>query len=246
MSCRRRTWTRSAVGVLATGAAVAAGGYAALAAVAWYRYGHARRPDVSEHDEWLDTFMPVYDVVERHHIHVGAPPAATLAAASEQDLFHLPVVRIIFRAREWFLGATPGNESQPRGLLAATRSLGWGTLADVPGREIVMGAVTKPWEPNVTFRALPPEEFASFSESGFVKIAWTLRADPLDDGTSVFRTETRVVATDAEARARFRRYWAFASPGIAAIRWLSLRPLKCEAERRLRHASHMQAPPSGG
>jgi hypothetical protein len=44
-------------------------------------------------------------------------------------------------------------------------------LADVPEREVVVGAVTKPWEANVTFRALPPDQFAGFAEPGFVKIA---------------------------------------------------------------------------
>jgi hypothetical protein len=65
-----------------------------------------------------------------------------------------------------------------------------------------------PWEANPVFRALPPSEFAAFNVPGFVKIAWTLRADPTGDHESVFRTETRAVATDASARARFRRYWA--------------------------------------
>jgi hypothetical protein len=35
---------------------------------------------------------------------------------------------------------------------------------------------------------------------------------------SIFRTETRAVATDAVARAKFRRYWSFLSPGISLIR----------------------------
>ena len=190
-----------------------------------------------ERDELLDTFMPVFDVVERHHIRVAAPAAVTFEAAGQQDLFGLPLVRVIVRAREIALGARADDRVQPRGLLAAVRSLGWGVLAEAPGREIVMGAVTKPWEANVTFHALPPPEFASFCEPGFVKIAWTLRADPAGDAASVFRTETRAVATDATARARFRRYWVFASPGIALIRWLSLRPLKREAERRYRGAT---------
>jgi hypothetical protein len=89
----------------------------------------------------------------------------------------------------------------------------------------------------VTFRALSSEEFAAFREPGFVKIVWTLRADPVDAGTSIFRTETRAMATDAAARARFRRYWAFVSPGIALIRRLSLDPLRREAERRARRPS---------
>jgi hypothetical protein len=40
--------------------------------------------------------MPVYDVVERHHIHVAAPAAITFAAAGEQDLMAGPLVRAIF------------------------------------------------------------------------------------------------------------------------------------------------------
>jgi hypothetical protein len=50
----------------------------------------------------------------------------------------------------------------------------------------------------------------------------------------MFLTETRAVATDPDARRKFRSYWAFASPGIAAIRWLSLLPLRKDAERRAR------------
>jgi hypothetical protein len=178
--------------------------------------------------------MPRYDVIERHQINVDAPAALTFAAAREQQLFDLPLVRVIFKTREVVLGAEPPDRLQPRALLAAVRELGWGVLAEQPDREIVMGAVTRPWEANVTFRAIPPADFASFSEPGFVKIAWTLRADPVTAETSVFRTETRAVATDANARARFRRYWAFASPGIWLIRRLSLGPLKRAAERTSR------------
>jgi hypothetical protein len=219
---------------LAAGAGLAAGVYGAYAAVTWCRYGHVRQPGDHERDDLLDRFMPRYEVVERHHVSVAAPAAVTLRAARDQALFRLPVVRAIVRARELALGATPDARVQPQGLLDATLALGWGLLAEVPDREIVVGAVTKPWEPNVSFRALAPDQFAAFAEPGFVKIVWTLRADPIDDRTSVFRTETRAAATDPVARARFRRYWSWASPGIALIRRLSLLPLRREAERQCR------------
>ena len=229
---RSRSWIRSTVGVLAAGAGVAAAGYAAYASVTWYRYGHVPRTEADERDELLDRFMPDYEVVERHSIRVAAPAALTLAAAREQDLLRLPLVRAIFKAREMAMGAAPDDRARPQELLAEMLSLGWGVLAEAPGREIVVGAVTKPWEPNVTFHSLPPEEFAAFCQPGFVKIAWTLRADPIAPNSSTFRTETRALATDPIGRILFRRYWAFASPGIALIRWLSLRPLRREAERR--------------
>jgi len=176
--------------------------------------------------------MPSYEVAERHHIRVAAPADVTFAAACEQDLMAPPVVRAIFKAREFVLGSAPDTVARPRGLLAMTKSIGWGVLAEIPGREIVMGAVTQPWLANVVFRPLPPDEFASFDEPGYVKIAWTLRADATSSRTSVFRTETRVVTTDASARSRFRWYWARFSPGIQLIRWLSLAPTRHEAERR--------------
>jgi hypothetical protein len=176
--------------------------------------------------------MPSYEVAERHHIRVAAPAEVTLAVARQAALQASPVVRAIIRAREIVLGATPDDRPRPRGLLDETQSLGWGVLTDVPGREVVVGAVTKPWEANVIFRALPPAQFAAFDEPGYVKIAWTIRADPVNATESIFRTETRAIATDADARARFRRYWAFLSPGIIVIRWAVLGPVKNEAERR--------------
>lgn len=231
---RHTSWMRPAWRLGATTFGVAAGAYAAYAAATWSRYGHVRDGDDEQADQLLDRFMPTYEVVERHAIHVDAPPAVTFGAACDQDLWQVPLIRAVFRAREMALGAASRARTQPGGLLAFTQSLGWGVLAEVPDREVVVGAVTKPWEPEVTFHALPPAQFAAFAEPDFVKIVWTLRVDPADEGGSIFRTETRAVATDATARARFRRYWSLVSPGIALIRRLSLRPLKREAERRAR------------
>ena len=218
----------------AAGAVASTAAYATLIARAWRRYGTPTPPGHGERDALLDRFMPVYDVVERHRIFVAAPAATVLAAAKDQDLMHSWLTRAIFKTRELALGASPDEKARPRGLLATMRSLGWGVLAEQAEREIVVGGVTRPWEANVTFRSLAPDQFAAYNEPGDVKIVWTLRAHPVGEHHSVFMTETRAVATDPAARDRFRRYWALASPGIAAIRWLSLKPLKQEAERRAR------------
>ncbi len=149
---------RSAGRLLAAGVGIAAGAYAAYVGLTWFRYGHVtpeRGPE--EEDQLLEVFIPSYEVVERHDVHVGAPAAITLAAAKEQDLFQSSVVRVVFKGRELILGATPDGTPRPHGLLAEVLSLGWGVLAEVPEREIVLGAVTKPWEPNVTFRACHPK-----------------------------------------------------------------------------------------
>ena len=217
---------------LAVGAAVAAASYAAVVAYAWLRYGDitpAARPD--DQDALLDRFMPTYEVAERHHIKVDAPAEVTFAAANRMDFQQSSIVRAIFTARELIMRSHPVRQVEQASFIARMQDIGWGVLAEVPDREIVMGAVTQPWTADVVFRPLPPAEFIAFHEPDYVKIVWTLRADPRGPDESVFRTETRAVATDPAARAKFRRYWAFVSPGIIMIRWLSLGPVKADAER---------------
>ena len=220
-------WLAAAVGL-------AAASYAAYVATAWFRYGKATRPNNDDRDVLLDQFMPAYDVAERHHVSVDAPAAVTFQAASDMYLERSGIVRTIFKAREWIMRSHAVREPEACGFLEQMRAIGWGVLAEVPGREIVMGAVTRPWMADVVFRPLPPDQFVAFAEPDYVKIAWTLRADPIGTAGSIFRTETRVVTTDRAARIKFRRYWAFASPGIILIRWASLGPLKAEAERQSR------------
>ena len=152
------------------------------------------------------------------------------------DLLKSRIVRAIFWGREVVLGSKPEDNALPRSLLAQVKTLGWGVLAEVFGREIVIGAVTQPWEADVVFHALRPDEFVTFGKPGYVKIAWTLCAEPIDSGGSLFRTETRALATDAQARSKFRLYWSFVSPGVKLIRRLSLATVKAEAERSAREA----------
>lgn len=232
-------------------AGAGAGGAALLwlgwTAAAWRRYGRASRRGAP--DPLLDRFLPTYEVRERHEVRIAAPADVTYAAAYDLDLMRSRAVRAIFRGRELLMGASRGEAptGAPRSLLEQTLALGWGVLAERPGREIVVGSVTQPWVADVRFRAIPPGEFAAFSEPGWTKIAWTLAAVPFGPGASLFRTETRVATTDADARARFRRYWAVVSPGVVLIRRLGLRLVKREAERRARRrlAPIMRAPQEG-
>ena len=147
------------------------------------------------------------------------------------DLESAPLVREIFWLRSKLFGSTPAHADRPRGLVAMTRSLGWRPLAERPHRELVMGAVTQPWLADVVFRPLDPEHFKSFSEPDFVKIAWSLEAKPLDAARTLFRTQTRALSTDAQARRKFRGYWRRVGIGVILIRKLMLRALRREAER---------------
>jgi hypothetical protein len=224
-STSRRGW-RIAGGAIGAAALVGLG----HVATSWIRYGRVRRRQTPP--TLLDRFLPTYEVIEQHHTTVAAPVEMTYAAARAMDLMSSAAVRAIFRGRELLMRAKPTEHHGPQPLIDEVLSLGWGVLALDPGREMVLGAVTQPWEAHVRFHSLPPNEFATFDTPGFAKIAWTIRAEPLGPTTSRFYTETRVATTDPEARRLFRRYWAMVSPGVRLIRRESLRLVRVDAERR--------------
>src|SRR5437867_3064423 len=77
---------------------------------------------------------------ERYQVGVAAPPEITLAAACDMDFQQSAIIRGIFKARELILGSDPDETLRPRGLPAWAKALGCDVLAEVPGREIVVGA----------------------------------------------------------------------------------------------------------
>ena len=190
-------------------------------------------------DALLDRFMPEYDIVERHRVRIDAPPDVAFEAAQQVDFEQSPVIRAIVKVRALAMGAKQEEPRRPRGLIAQTTSMGWRVLADVPGRELVLGAVTQPWLADVIFQPLEPDAFTAFADPDHVKIVWTLRVDSAFPTGTIFSTETRAVATDRSARAKFRRYWIRVRPGVVAIRWVLLRLLKkAAAGNQLQSLAH--------
>lgn len=231
---------QSTLWTVARSISLVAAPYAAYVASTWLRYGRARSsqcPTNARQQMLIDRFMPVSEVAELHQVRVEAPVDCTFAAACDMDLNRSPLVRAVFALRA-LPSTLRGHHAvrSPKPLLEETQALGWRVLGQVPEREIVLGAVTQPWRGEVVFRGIEPDAFLTFNEPDYVKIVWTIEAEPIGRTVSRFRTQTRVVTTDAAARRRFRRYWAFLSPGILLIRRESLRLVKAEAERRFRHS----------
>jgi hypothetical protein len=190
--------------------------------------GIARRAEAF--DALLDHLIPEYDIVERHRVWIDAPPDIALQAARHVGLGQSVMVSAIVKLRALAMGAKQQERERPHGLIAETTSMGWRVLAEIPGREIVLGAVTQPWLADVVFQPLEADAFMTFATPDHVKIAWTLRVDGAFPRGTIFSTETRAVATDRSARTRFRRYWMRVRPGVVAIRWVLLRLLKKTAE----------------
>ena len=203
--------------------------------------GAARK--AADSDLLIDQFLPTYDVGVVHADVFRATPAQCYLVASELDLFRTPLIRTLIGIRG--LPQRVARTLRGRGTattLEASRStfrfrdmvdMGWISLGETPGVELVLGQVGRPWKGVAVSTHVPttPEQFRSFDEPGFAKIATSLRVDPYGNASSILTMETRVAITDDTSRRRFRRYWLVIGPLSSLIRRLALRLLATEFRR---------------
>ncbi len=187
---------------------------------------------VSTMTRGIADFIAAPDRRHRHTIRVHAPADLVFDVAEKFDIESLWVVHALFWLRAKVLRAKGPARPGPMRLGHEMTEIGWGLLARAPGRLLVMGAATQPWVADVKFTPMAPDRVRAFSDPGHVKIAWTLETESVAAESSLLSTETRVVATDDEARRKFKRYWRMFGAGIVLIRWLLLPAVRREAERR--------------
>jgi hypothetical protein len=192
----------------------------------------------------MDQFLPRYDLAVVHADVFRAPPAQCYRAASELDLFQAPLVRTLLGIRglpQRVVGTLRGR-GKTTTLEASRRTfrlkdmvdLGWIMLGETPGVEMVLGQCRRrSWKAVAASTHAPttPEQFTSFDEPGFARIATGLRIDPYGSDSSILTMETRVAITDDESRRRFRRYWLLIGPFSVLIRRMALRLLATEFRR---------------
>jgi hypothetical protein len=184
----------------------------------------------------IDKYMPSFDVRHYADVRFDAEPGQVYAALRALDLEKSWIVRLLFTlrmlpARILDKPPAPERSSVQRTFLESALKMGWVILEEVAGQELVAGAVTQPWVANVIFRGLPPDEFVRFEEPGYTKIVWNIAVRKCDGGGAIASTETRVLATEAESRRKFRRYWIVFSPGIRLIRRVALAEVRRELLR---------------
>ena len=187
----------------------------------------------------LDRFVPLADVRGRHHVVIHASAALVIQVARNFNIESIWLVRSLFKLRAKLLGAPPYVQSQA-GLIEQMQSIGWACLAEDCDRYFIAGATCRPWQAEPGFTPIPPESFAAFSVPGQVKIAWTLEAEEIAPALTQFATETRVVATDEQARKKFRLYWRKFGAGIILIRLVLLPVIRRRAERIWRDRTKMR------
>lgn len=186
----------------------------------------------------IDRFLPAFEVNEVHEVEIDAPPEIVYAAIRQTDL-HDPVIDALFAVRELptRLAEKLRGVPTPRAPEAFTfedmakTDMPWTLLAEDWGSEFVVGSVGKFWQSDYGWRPVPAEDFASFNEPGYAKLAISLSVWPTY-GATLLRYQARTATTDRTAQARFRRYWRLIRPGVAIVMHRALRRIKAEAERR--------------
>jgi hypothetical protein len=162
----------------------------------------------------LDEASPRWHHRERHTVRVDAPAAEVLAAVPALTWGEVPLFRLLMSLRS---AGTAGLRAE-RPILDDMVGIGFTELAR-DGRELVYGAVGRPWSPTGgLIRITDAADFRAVDEPGWARMAMNFA---VADGR--LSTETRVWLTDAGARRRFAPYWAAIRPFSGAIRraWLT-------------------------
>jgi hypothetical protein len=194
-----------------------------LAVIVWHLPLPPERRAAGEtlHDE----FAPLFEFDEVHAIEIRSSRERIDAAIRRVTAGEIFLFRALTSLRR---GGRAGPESilnapERMPILEVATRTSFLTLADAPGREIVVGTIvirpsSFPSPENPT-----PAWYAGLDEPGLGLATMSFRIDEITPGLCRVTTETRIHTTDAASRRAFARYWRVIYPGSALIRrsWLA-------------------------
>lgn len=195
----------------------------------------------------LDGVLPAFRFSRLECVAIAAAPSVAYEAARGLDLLtiHSPLLDAAMRVR----GLPDRLRRRPMTIPPSMRVADlfdtggeawegqpWVALGERPGRELVFGAVGKPWQPSIEWRRVEPEHFTSFDEAGWAKMAAAFVVHPYGAQRSLLTYEARTACTDPESTARFARYWMLVSAGVGVVLRGTLRAVKTAAEQGSRPA----------
>ena len=187
----------------------------------------------------IDEYLPSGDATEVQEVHVKAAVDVTWAAIRETDLRD-PMIDALFTIRELpdrlarrWRGEAPRSEPQTVTFKDLESSeMGWVLLAEEHGVELLVGAIGRFWRRDYGWLPVAPEQFTTFDDPGFAKLAVSFQVRAEGTGRSVLRYEARTATTDDAAREKFSRYWRIIHPGVTIVMRRALKRIQEEAERR--------------
>ncbi|MDX6301073.1 MAG: hypothetical protein QOF53_2287 [Nocardioidaceae bacterium] len=179
----------------------------------------------------LDVQLPTYDVVLTEHLVIEADTDVVFQTAKNFDFMTTRslLVTAVMTARSVPSRLLGRPVVTPRALLLARDPdvlPGWLFLGEVPGREVVFGAVGTFWKADIEWHDLPADRFADFAEPGWGKIACHLLVRPDGPDRSILSYECRTATTDPVSQAQMSRYWWLIRPFVSYVLRAVLRTIR--------------------
>ncbi len=185
----------------------------------------------------IERFIPEPDFNEVRETEVDAAPEVVMAVIKGTELRD-PVIATLFAVRDLpnRVARRLGRARPDLGDASFTNipdvGPGWVKLAEEDGRALALGSIGRFWRRDYGPRKVAAEDFASFSEPGYLKLVVASEARPGGYGRTLLHYEARVEATDEEARRQFVRYWKVIQRGNDVVVRRALQRIKAEAEWR--------------
>jgi hypothetical protein len=161
----------------------------------------------------LDDLLPEPRLCELDSARVGVPAAQAFPHARRFDLARVPLAHALFWIRTLPERIGHGTISEPLELRLddiGRTDTGFQVLADEPDR-LIVGAIGRFWEPQITFAQVSAADFAHFAEPGWGKLVWELRGEDDAPGARLV-FELRLTATDDASWRKLRRYYRLIGP----------------------------------
>jgi hypothetical protein len=178
----------------------------------------------------LEQLIPVPRKVESDSVDLAAPPDLVWAYVRHADLGDSPLTRALFALRTL---PSPHDPTAPAATLcidqlrSSVAHPGFQLLGEDAGRELTVGAIGRVWQLDIPFEHVADADaYARFARPGWIKVAWSIRLEPLGQAATRLRFELRVDATDEVSWRLFTRYWHVIGPSSHFLRALLLSRLR--------------------
>lgn len=169
----------------------------------------------------IQSFLPDPRHTEVNRIFVEAKPDIAWEAIRHFDGASISWIKLLFRLRDVpniILGKSHPDADDHIGIdQIAKAGTGFHILNEIPGKEVIIGSIGRFWQPHIIFKEVPVEDFESFDEAGWGKLAWSITVEPYLHGSTIC-LELRTTATDDDSWHRLQRYYRVIGIGSKFIR----------------------------
>ncbi len=169
----------------------------------------------------IQQYLPNPRHTEINRVFVKALPAAAWEAVRHFDASEIPWIRLLFDIRtipERIAGKGKIKEDRRIGVdQIADNGKGFQIIHEIPGREVVIGSVGQFWYLKIPFAEVKPEDFKTFDQPGWGKLAWSIVVEPFLDGSTI-SLELRTTATDEYSWKKLNNYYRLIGLGSRPIR----------------------------